>query len=164
MTARAGVVYLVGAGPGDPGLITVRALELIATADVVLHDRLVPASALEAARPGAQVVDVGKRPGGAATAQREIDRLMMERARAGRSVVRLKGGDPFTFGRGGEEAETLAAAGVPFEVVPGITAGAAAPASAGMPRRSPSSPATRTRTSRTRRWTGRLWRDFRERW
>jgi uroporphyrinogen III methyltransferase / synthase len=133
MSARPGVVYLVGAGPGDPGLITVRALELVETADVVLHDRLIPSGALEAARPDAEQVDVGKRPGRPTTGQSEIDRLMIERARAGRSVVRLKGGDPFTFGRGGEEAEALAAARVPFEVVPGVTAGVAAPAYAGIP-------------------------------
>ena len=133
MSARGGVVYLVGAGPGDPGLLTARALELIESADVILHDRLIPAGALDAARSDAELVDVGKRPGAAARAQREIEELMVERARAGRSVVRLKGGDPFVFGRGGEEAEALAAAEVPFEVVPGVTAGVAAPAYAGIP-------------------------------
>jgi uroporphyrinogen III methyltransferase/synthase len=133
VTARPGVAYLVGAGPGDPGLVTARALELIETADVILHDRLIPAGALDAARADAELIDVGKRPGAAATPQREIEALLVERARAGRSVVRLKGGDPFTFGRGGEEAEALAAAGVPFEVVPGVTAGVAAPAYAGIP-------------------------------
>jgi uroporphyrinogen III methyltransferase / synthase len=133
MTARPGIVYLVGAGPGDPGLITARALELIATADVILHDRLIPPDALHAARSDAELIDVGKRPGDAEVLQREIEKLMVERARAGRSVIRLKGGDPFTFGRGGEEAEALAQAGVPFEVVPGVTAGVAAPAYAGIP-------------------------------
>jgi len=133
VTVRAGVVYLVGAGPGDPGLLTTRALELIESADVVLHDRLIPAGALDAARHDAELVDVGKRPGGDATPQREIEASMVEHARAGRSVVRLKGGDPFTFGRGGEEAEALAAAGVPFEIVPGVTAGVAVPAYAGIP-------------------------------
>jgi uroporphyrinogen III methyltransferase / synthase len=133
MTARGGVVYLVGAGPGDPGLITVRALELVESADVILHDRLIPAAALRAAPPDAEVIDVGKQPGGEAAAQPEIEALMVEHARAGRSVVRLKGGDPFTFGRGGEEAEALAAAGIDFEVVPGVTAGVAAPAYAGIP-------------------------------
>ncbi|HSJ18744.1 MAG TPA: uroporphyrinogen-III C-methyltransferase [Solirubrobacterales bacterium] len=127
------MAYLVGAGPGDPGLVTARALELIETADVILHDRLIPAGALDAASDDAELIDVGKRPGQAATSQREIEELMVDRARAGRSVVRLKGGDPFTFGRGGEEAEALAAAGVPFEVVPGVTAGVAAPAYAGIP-------------------------------
>jgi uroporphyrinogen III methyltransferase/synthase len=130
---RAGVAYLVGAGPGDPGLMTARALELIAAADVILYDRLIPAGALDGARDDAELVYVGKRPGDNAMEQGEIEALMVERARAGRSVVRLKGGDPFVFGRGGEEAETLAAAGIEFEVVPGVTAGVAAPAYAGIP-------------------------------
>ena len=133
MSARPGVAYLVGAGPGDPGLITSRALELIASADVILHDRLVDGDALELARPDAELVDVGKRPGEDAVEQQRIEALMIDRARAGRSVVRLKGGDPFVFGRGGEEAEALADAGVEFEVVPGVTAGIAAPAYAGIP-------------------------------
>jgi uroporphyrinogen III methyltransferase / synthase len=133
VSARPGIVYLVGAGPGDPGLITVRALGLVESADVILHDRLIPAGVLDAARPDAELVDVGKQPGGDAAAQPDIEALMIERARAGRSVVRLKGGDPFTFGRGGEEAEALAAAGIDFEVVPGVTAGVAAPAYAGIP-------------------------------
>ena len=131
--ARSGVVYLVGAGPGDPGLMTVRSLELISAADVILHDRLVPPGALDGARDDAELVYVGKQPGAPAMPQAEIEGLMVERARAGRSVVRLKGGDPFVFGRGGEEAEALAAAGVAFEVVPGVTAGVAAPAYAGIP-------------------------------
>ncbi|MGB2851291.1 MAG: uroporphyrinogen-III C-methyltransferase [Solirubrobacterales bacterium] len=131
--ARPGVAYLVGAGPGDPGLMTARALQLIATADVILYDRLIPAGALRDARPDAELVYVGKRPGDAAMAQEEIQTQIAERAEAGRSVVRLKGGDPFVFGRGGEEAEALAFAGVPFEVVPGVTAGIAAPAYAGIP-------------------------------
>jgi uroporphyrinogen III methyltransferase / synthase len=133
MSARPGVVYLVGAGPGDPGLMTVRSLELLASADVVLHDRLIPEGALRGARGDAELVYVGKRPGAAAVPQEEIEALMVDRAREGRSVVRLKGGDPFVFGRGGEEAEALAAAGVEFEVVPGVTAGVAAPAYAGIP-------------------------------
>jgi len=131
--SRAGVVYLVGAGPGDPGLMTARSLELIASADVILYDRLIPASALDGARRDAELVYVGKRPGEAAVEQEEIERLLIERARGGRSVVRLKGGDPFVFGRGGEEAEALVDAGVAFEVVPGVTAGVAAPAYAGIP-------------------------------
>ena len=128
-----GRVYLVGAGPGDPALMTRRALELVGRADVVLYDRLVPPAALAPAREEAQLVYVGKRPGEGSTAQRQIERLMIEHARAGSAVVRLKGGDPFVFGRGGEEAEALRAAGIEFEVVPGVTAGIAAPAYAGIP-------------------------------
>jgi uroporphyrinogen III methyltransferase/synthase len=128
-----GTVYLVGAGPGDPGLMTARALELIATADVLLYDRLIPPGALAGARAGAELVYVGKAPGNNAMEQSEIEELMVEHARRGSRVVRLKGGDPFVFGRGGEEAETLAAAGIAFEVVPGVTAGIAAPAYAGIP-------------------------------
>jgi len=131
--ARPGVVYLVGAGPGDPGLMTARALELIATADAILHDRLIPPGALDDARPDAELIYVGKAPGDVAMEQAETERLMAEIALGGRSVVRLKGGDPFVFGRGGEEAETLVDAGVPFEVVPGVTAGIAASAYAGIP-------------------------------
>jgi uroporphyrinogen III methyltransferase/synthase len=128
-----GIVYLVGAGPGDPGLMTVRSLDLIVAADVILHDRLIPRDALEAARPDAEVLYVGKEPGEASVPQEGIEDLLIDRARQGKIVVRLKGGDPFVFGRGGEEAEALAAAGIPFEVVPGITAGIAAPAYAGIP-------------------------------
>ncbi|MEA2248981.1 MAG: uroporphyrinogen methyltransferase / synthase [Solirubrobacteraceae bacterium] len=136
MTGRtdgAGTVYLVGAGPGDPGLLTARALELIRRADVILHDRLIPAEALAGARSDAEVVDVGKVGGGEQVPQEDTTRLLVDRALQGRSVVRLKGGDPFVFGRGGEEAQACAAAGVPFEVVPGVTAGVAAPAYAGIP-------------------------------
>ena len=128
-----GRVFLVGAGPGDPGLLTARALELIAQADVILYDRLIPAGALDGARPDALLVYVGKEGGGPSMAQDEIDRLLVEHAHAGRRVVRLKGGDPFVFGRGGEEALVLRAAGIPFEVVPGVTAGVAAAAYAGIP-------------------------------
>jgi len=131
--ARTGVVYLVGAGPGDPGLMTARALELIAGADVVFHDRLIPPGALDGARPNAELVYVGKAPGAASVPQEEIGERLIEAARAGKSVVRLKGGDPFVFGRGGEEGEALRAAGVEFEVVPGVTAGVAASAYAGIP-------------------------------
>jgi uroporphyrinogen III methyltransferase/synthase len=133
MSARPGVVYLVGAGPGDPGLISARALELIASADAILHDRLIPEAALEGARDDAELLYVGKQPGDASVPQEEIAAKLVELARAGRSVVRLKGGDPFVFGRGGEEAEALVEAEVPFEVVPGVTAGVAAPAYAGIP-------------------------------
>jgi uroporphyrinogen III methyltransferase / synthase len=125
--------YLVGAGPGDPGLLTARALELIAQADVILHDRLIPPEALAHARPDAEVIDVGKVGGGEQTPQAQTTRLLVEHARAGRTVVRLKGGDPFVFGRGGEEAQALRAAGCAFEVVPGVTAGVAALAYAGIP-------------------------------
>jgi uroporphyrinogen III methyltransferase / synthase len=125
--------YLVGAGPGDPGLLTARALELIASADVILHDRLIPHEALAGARPDAEIVDVGKVGGGEQVPQRETTRLLVEHARAGRTVVRLKGGDPFVFGRGGEEAQALREAGCDFEVVPGVTAGVAAPGYAGIP-------------------------------
>jgi uroporphyrinogen III methyltransferase / synthase len=128
-----GTAYLVGAGPGDPGLLTARALELIARADVILHDRLIPLDALRGAREGAEVIDVGKVGGGEQVPQEETTRLVVEHALAGRDVVRLKGGDPFVFGRGGEEAQACRAAGVPFEVVPGVTAGVAAPAYAGIP-------------------------------
>jgi uroporphyrinogen III methyltransferase / synthase len=133
MSARAGLVYLVGAGPGDPGLMTVRALELIREADVVFYDRLIPPGALDGAREGAELVYVGKQPGAPSVSQEEIGARMIETAQAGRSVVRLKGGDPFVFGRGGEEAEALREAGVEFEVVPGVTAGVAASAYAGIP-------------------------------
>jgi uroporphyrinogen III methyltransferase/synthase len=128
-----GIVYLVGAGPGDPGLMTRRSLELIASADAILYDRLVPPGALDGARADAELRYVGKEPGSAALSQEETNGLLVELARAGKRVVRLKGGDPFVFGRGGEEAEALAGAGVPFEVVPGVTAGVAAPAYAGIP-------------------------------
>jgi uroporphyrinogen III methyltransferase / synthase len=125
-------VYLVGAGPGDPGLLTARALELIERADVIVHDRLIPAQAMDGARPEAELIDVGKEGGGRSADQEEINRLLVERGRQG-IVVRLKGGDPFLFGRGGEEVQALAEAGIPFEVVPGVTAGLAAPAYAGVP-------------------------------
>ncbi len=131
--ARPGVVYLVGAGPGDPGLMTARSLELIATADAILHDRLIPAGALAGARADAELIYVGKAPGRVAMEQADTEVELVRIAREGRSVVRLKGGDPFVFGRGGEEAETLREAGVEFEVVPGVTAGIAATASAGIP-------------------------------
>jgi uroporphyrinogen III methyltransferase/synthase len=126
-------VHLVGAGPGDPGLMTARALELIASADVIVYDRLIPPGALDGARPDALKLYVGKEGGGESTGQAEIERLLLEHGSRGAAVVRLKGGDPFVFGRGGEEAEALRAAAIPFEVVPGVTAGVAAPAYAGIP-------------------------------
>jgi len=124
-------VYLVGAGPGDPGLLTVRARELIDAADVILYDRLIPPGVLDDV--SAELVYVGKQGGGPQMPQEEIDRLLVQYGTRGRSVVRLKGGDPFVFGRGGEEALVLRNAGIPYEVVPGITAGIAAPAYAGVP-------------------------------
>ncbi len=147
MSARPGVVYLVGAGPGDPGLMTARSLELIASADTIFHDRLIPPGALAGARADAELVYVGKAPPdvpgtmypygpltpGTSVPQGETNERLVEAAREGKSVVRLKGGDPFVFGRGGEEGEALRAAGVEFEVVPGVTAGVAASAYAGIP-------------------------------
>ena len=126
-------VYLVGAGPGDPGLLSARALELIADADVIVYDRLIPVSALDGARSDAELIYAGKEGGGPSMPQPEISRLLVDHGRSGRAVVRLKGGDPFVFGRGGEEAEALREAGIPFEVVPGVTAGVAAAAYAGIP-------------------------------
>src|SRR5437899_1287016 len=133
--AAMGTVYLVGAGPGDPGLITAKGLEILRSADVVVYDRLVAPSLLAEAPPGAERVFVGKRPhsSGADLAQSEINALLVERARRGLTVVRLKGGDPFVFGRGAEEGEALHGAGVPFHVVPGVTSAIAVPAAAGIP-------------------------------
>ena len=125
-------VYLVGAGPGDPGLLTVRGAELLSRADVVVHDRLADSSLLDMAPASCRRVDVGKEPGGPVD-QEEINRTLVDEGLAGRCVVRLKGGDPFVFGRGGEEALALMEAGVPFEVVPGITSAVAVPAYAGTP-------------------------------
>ncbi len=126
-------VYLVGAGPGDPGLLTVRAAEVLAQADVVVHDRLSVATLLDLAPAAAERISVGKTPRGPSTPQDDINALLVERGRAGQEVVRLKGGDPFVFARGAEEAAALAAAGVAFEVVPGITSAVAVPAYAGVP-------------------------------
>jgi uroporphyrinogen III methyltransferase / synthase len=133
MIARPGVVYLVGAGPGAPGLMTARSLELIASADAIYYDRLIPPGALDGARSEAELVYVGKAPGKPSVPQEEIGGRLIEAARSGKSVVRLKGGDPLVFGRGGEEGEALRAAGIEFEVVPGVTAGVAASAYAGIP-------------------------------
>ena len=126
-------VFLVGAGPGDPGLLTVRGAEVLRTADVVVHDRLAGSAVLDLAPDTATLISVGKSPRGPSTPQEEINGLLVEHGRAGRRVVRLKGGDPFVFGRGGEEAQALAAAGVAFEVVPGITSAISVPAYAGVP-------------------------------
>jgi uroporphyrin-III C-methyltransferase/precorrin-2 dehydrogenase/sirohydrochlorin ferrochelatase len=128
-----GLVSLVGAGPGDPELLTLRAVQRLQAADVVVHDRLVSQQVLDYAAPGAELIDVGKRPGGAGPTQSEINALLVELGQQGRRVVRLKGGDPFVFGRGGEEALALARAEVAFEVVPGVSSALAAPAAAGIP-------------------------------
>jgi len=128
-----GVVSLVGAGPGDPGLVTVRGLELVTGAEVLVYDRLIPPGLVDLAPEDCERVDVGKYPGRVRLPQAEINRLLVERARAGKRVVRLKGGDPFVFGRGGEEAEACARAGVRFQVVPGVTSAIAGPAYAGIP-------------------------------
>ena len=128
-----GRVYLVGAGPGDPGLITVRGLEALRRAEVLVHDRLVHPALLDEAPASALSVFAGKHAGAHCLPQERINALLVEHARRGRVVVRLKGGDPFVFGRGGEEALALAAAGIPFEIVPGVSAVAAVPAYAGVP-------------------------------
>ena len=129
----AGTVDLVGGGPGDPGLITVRGLQLLRRADVVIHDRLIGAELLGEVRREALLIDVGKGPGHAPYSQAEINDLLVEHARTGKSVVRLKGGDPFVFGRGSEEMEACRLAGVRVRVVPGVTSAIAAPAAAGIP-------------------------------
>ncbi|WP_038091811.1 uroporphyrinogen-III C-methyltransferase [Tumebacillus flagellatus] len=128
-----GKVYLVGAGPGDPKLITVRGVECIREADVIAYDRLANPKLLEYARPDAELLYVGKLPDRHSLPQAEINALLVQKALEGKIVTRLKGGDPFVFGRGGEEAAELAEHGIPFEVVPGVTAGIAAPAYAGIP-------------------------------
>ena len=128
-----GVVFLVGAGPGDPKLITVRGAEVLGMADVVIFDRLVSPALLDHAPEAAERIYAGKEPGRSAVPQEEISALLVQRARAAQTVVRLKGGDPFVFGRGGEEALACARAGVPFEVVPGVSSAVAAPAFAGIP-------------------------------
>jgi uroporphyrin-III C-methyltransferase len=125
-------VFLVGAGPGDPELITVKAARLIAQADVIVHDRLADDSIIQLAAPGVDLIDVGKKPGNP-TPQETINALLVHLGAQGLNVVRLKGGDPFVFGRGGEEAEALIAAGIAFEVVPGITSAVGVPAYAGIP-------------------------------
>jgi len=130
---RPGEVWLVGAGPGDPGLLTLRAAEALKRADLVLHDALPGRAVLRLVRPGATILAVGKRKGHAPMSQAKINARLIEGARAGQRVVRLKGGDPFIFGRGGEEALALAEAGIPWRVVPGVSAGMAAPAAAGIP-------------------------------
>lgn len=129
----AGIAHIVGAGPGDPDLLTLRAAQLLQEADVILHDDLVPPEVLARARRDAEVVSVGKRKGRPSWAQADIDAELVRRVRAGQTVVRLKAGDPFVFGRGGEEVDALRAAGLAYTVVPGITAALGCAASAGIP-------------------------------
>src|SRR6185436_11169689 len=128
-----GTVYLVGAGPGDPGLLTLRGAELLGRADVVVHDALVNPDLLRLAPSEAEIIYGGKRANNHAIPQNELNALLVAKAKAGKIVVRLKGGDPYIFGRGGEEAEELAAAHVPFEVVPGVSSIVAGPNYAGIP-------------------------------
>jgi uroporphyrinogen III methyltransferase / synthase len=131
--AGRGIVHLVGAGPGHPELMSLRAARLLAVADAIVHDRLIPEGVLDGARDDAELHDVGKRPGAPGATQSEINELLIALGRQGKTVVRLKGGDPFVFGRGGEEALALAEEGIAFEVVPAATAGIAAAAFAGIP-------------------------------
>src|SRR5580658_9244524 len=128
-----GIVYLVGAGPGDAGLLTVRGAELLARAGVVVYDALVNKELLRLAPPEAELIYAGKRSNEHAVPQDKLNQLLIEKARAGQCVIRLKGGDPYVFGRGGEEAEELAAAGIAFEVVPGVSSSIAGPNYAGIP-------------------------------
>ncbi|MCY7815837.1 uroporphyrinogen-III C-methyltransferase [Bacillus haynesii] len=128
-----GKVYIVGAGPGDPDLLTIKALKAIQTADVILYDRLVNKQILQHAKEGADLIYCGKLPDYHMMKQETINYFLVKYAKKGKTVVRLKGGDPFVFGRGGEEAQTLAEHGVAFEIVPGITSGIAAAAYAGIP-------------------------------
>ena len=128
-----GIVYLVGAGPGEPELLTVKGLRLLESADVIVHDRLIDDRLLSMAGPDAELVDAGKTPGRTGRTQSDINDFLVSEAQRGKRVVRLKGGDPFVFGRGGEEADALVAAGVEFQVVPGVTSAVAAPAYAGIP-------------------------------
>ena len=130
---KSGIVYIVGAGPGDPGLITIRGLECLRSAEVVLHDRLIDPRMLAVASEAATVIDVGKRVGDSGKMQQRIHDLMVQHARRGRRVCRLKGGDPFVFGRGGEESLFLTEAGVPFEIVPGVSSAIAAAGAAHIP-------------------------------
>jgi uroporphyrin-III C-methyltransferase len=130
---RIGTVYIVGAGPGNPDYITVRGLTCLREADVVMHDRLIDLHLLEEARHDAEIIYAGKEAGDADLQQQYLQSLMIEKARDGKSVCRLKGGDPFVFGRGGEEARALFEAGVPFEIVPGVSSAIAVPACAGIP-------------------------------
>src|SRR5262245_66237266 len=129
---KSGKVYLVGAGPGDLGMVTLRAKECIENADVIVYDHLANPDALGWARDDTEIIYAGKQPGESRT-QQEITSLLIDKAREGKQVVRLKGGDPFVFGRGAEEAQEIATAGIPFEIVPGMTSAIAGPAYAGIP-------------------------------
>ncbi len=131
--AQRGKVFLIGAGPGDPELITLKGLRALRSADVVLYDRLISPELLQEARPGATIIYVGKGPGCHTMPQEQINDALVGYARQGHTVARLKGGDPFVFGRGGEEALALVDAGIPFEVIPGVTSAVAVPAYAGIP-------------------------------
>ena len=133
LSSTTGIVYIVGGGPGDPGLITVKGLNCLRRADVVLYDRLVAQELLTEVPVHAELIDVGKEPRRHRRSQEEINGLLIEKARQGKIVVRLKGGDPFVFGRGGEECQALAEAGVRYEVVPGVSSAIAVPAYAGIP-------------------------------
>jgi len=133
LSSASGIVYIVGGGPGDPGLITVKGLECLRHADVVLYDRLIAQELLSEVSPQAELIDVGKEPKRHRRSQAEINALLIEKANEGNVVVRLKGGDPFVFGRGGEECQALAEAGIRYEVVPGVSSAIAVPAYAGIP-------------------------------
>jgi uroporphyrin-III C-methyltransferase len=133
ISAPQGIVYIVGGGPGDPGLITVKGLECLRQADVVLYDRLVAQELLAEVPAYAELIDVGKEPKRHRRSQEEINALLIEKAREGKNIVRLKGGDPFVFGRGGEECQALADAGIRYEVIPGVSSAIAVPAYAGIP-------------------------------
>ncbi len=128
-----GTVYLIGAGPGDPDLITVKGLKILQEADVIIYDRLSPSELLAEAKPGSELVNAGKEPQRHTLTQEEINERLILYARQGKTVARLKGGDPFVFGRGGEEAEACRAAGIPFVIVPGVSSAIAVPAYAGIP-------------------------------
>jgi len=131
--SRQGIVYIVGAGPGDPELITLKGLACLRKSDVIVHDRLVHRALLEEASPDAEIIDVGKQPGKSHQIQEWINTLLIAKAGFGHTVCRLKGGDPFVFGRGGEEVQVLKAAGIPFEIVSGVSSITGAAAAAGIP-------------------------------
>lgn len=133
MPDSSGIVYIVGGGPGDPSLITVKGLDCLRRADVVLYDRLAPLELLHEVPLYAELIDVGKEPKRHRRSQEEINDLLIEKARESKTVVRLKGGDPFVFGRGGEECQALAAAGIRYEVIPGVSSAISVPAYAGIP-------------------------------